>query len=124
MRSTVKNLAKFFPTAIISGRSRDKVFKGILYLVASFSPSYIFSLLSDICLCQVYELVGLKELYYAGSHGMDIIGPARQTVCNDHTNCIKSTDEQVSYNKLPSPQSSQKSTQRDADYGQWLTKKD
>ncbi|KAL6349512.1 hypothetical protein AAG906_034169 [Vitis piasezkii] len=66
MRSTVKNLAKYFPTAIISGRSRDKV----------------------------YELVGLKELYYAGSHGMDIMGPARYTACNDHSNCIKSSDEQ------------------------------
>ncbi|RVW50625.1 putative trehalose-phosphate phosphatase G [Vitis vinifera] len=66
MRSTVKNLAKYFPTAIISGRSRDKV----------------------------YELVGLKELYYAGSHGMDIMGPARYTACNDHSNCIKSSDDQ------------------------------
>ncbi|WCJ25987.1 Haloacid dehalogenase-like hydrolase (HAD) superfamily protein [Euphorbia peplus] len=47
MRSAVRNLAKYFPTAIISGRSRDKV----------------------------YELVGLTELYYAGSHGMDIMGP-------------------------------------------------
>ncbi|CAA6673581.1 unnamed protein product [Spirodela intermedia] len=35
------------PTAIISGRSRDKV----------------------------YEFVGLTDLYYAGSHGMDINGP-------------------------------------------------
>ncbi|KAJ7952474.1 Trehalose 6-phosphate phosphatase [Quillaja saponaria] len=64
MRATVKNVAKFFPTAIISGRSRDKV----------------------------YELVRLTELYYAGSHGMDIIGPVSQTVSNDHPNCILSTD--------------------------------
>ncbi|XP_022872678.1 trehalose-phosphate phosphatase A-like [Olea europaea var. sylvestris] len=42
------NVAKYFPTAIISGRSGDKVF----------------------------EFVGLTELYYAGSHGMDIMGPA------------------------------------------------
>ncbi|XP_065857966.1 probable trehalose-phosphate phosphatase F [Euphorbia lathyris] len=47
MRSAVRHIAKYFPTAIISGRSRDKV----------------------------YELVGLTELYYAGSHGMDIMGP-------------------------------------------------
>ncbi|XP_047330823.1 trehalose-phosphate phosphatase A-like isoform X2 [Impatiens glandulifera] len=47
MRSTVRNVAKLFPTAIISGRSRDKV----------------------------YEFVGLPELYYAGSHGMDIKAP-------------------------------------------------
>ncbi|XP_050224124.1 trehalose-phosphate phosphatase A [Mercurialis annua] len=66
MRSAVKNVAKCFPTAIISGRSRDKV----------------------------YEFVGLKELYYAGSHGMDIMGPVRQSVSDEHTNCIRSTDQQ------------------------------
>ncbi|KAF8092479.1 hypothetical protein N665_0413s0022 [Sinapis alba] len=62
MRAAVKDVAKYFPTAIISGRSRDKV----------------------------YELVGLTELYYAGSHGMDIMTPAS---AND-PNCIKSTDQQ------------------------------
>ncbi|CAN0842019.1 Probable trehalose-phosphate phosphatase G [Linum grandiflorum] len=51
MRSAVRNVAKYFPTAIISGRSREQVFK----------------------------LVGLTELYYAGSHGMDIKGPTNQT---------------------------------------------
>ncbi|KAG8071729.1 hypothetical protein GUJ93_ZPchr0006g43112 [Zizania palustris] len=44
MRAAVRNVAKYFPTAIVSGRSRSKVF----------------------------EFVKLKELYYAGSHGMDI----------------------------------------------------
>ncbi|CAK7337042.1 unnamed protein product [Dovyalis caffra] len=66
MRSAVKKVAKYFPTAIISGRSRDKV----------------------------YEFVGLTELYYAGSHGMDIMGPVRQSVSEDHPNCMKSTDKQ------------------------------
>ncbi|EPS71945.1 hypothetical protein M569_02812 [Genlisea aurea] len=47
MRSAVKDVAKLFPTAIVSGRSRSKV----------------------------YDLVGLPELYYAGSHGMDIKAP-------------------------------------------------
>jgi trehalose 6-phosphate phosphatase len=48
------------------------------------------------CFCiQVYEFVGLTELYYAGSHGMDIMGPVRQSVSDDHRNCIKSTDKQV-----------------------------
>ncbi|TXG60655.1 hypothetical protein EZV62_015228 [Acer yangbiense] len=47
MRKTVKKLAKCFPTAIVSGRCRDKV----------------------------YNFVKLAELYYAGSHGMDIKGP-------------------------------------------------
>lgn len=50
MRSAVKEVARRFPTAIVSGRCRDKV--------SSF--------------------VQLAELYYAGSHGMDIEGPAKQ----------------------------------------------
>lgn len=49
MRKTVKKLAGCFPTAIVSGRCRDKV----------------------------YKFVRLAELYYAGSHGMDIKGPAK-----------------------------------------------
>ncbi|BBM97831.1 trehalose 6-phosphate phosphatase [Marchantia polymorpha subsp. ruderalis] len=48
MRATVKEVATHFPTAIISGRGREKV----------------------------YDFVQLAELYYAGSHGMDIMGPA------------------------------------------------
>lgn len=66
MRSAVKTIAKYFPTAIISGRNRDKV----------------------------YELVGLTELYYAGSHGMDIMFPVKHTMSNDHSDSIKSTDQQ------------------------------
>ncbi|KAK4748549.1 hypothetical protein SAY87_015135 [Trapa incisa] len=54
MRSAVKNVAAHFPTAIISGRRRD----------------------------MVYDLVGLTELYYAGSHGMDIMGPVNINVSN------------------------------------------
>ncbi|KAL8162339.1 hypothetical protein V2J09_013828 [Rumex salicifolius] len=49
MRSAVRELAKLFPTAIVTGRSRDKV----------------------------YNFVKLAELYYAGSHGMDITGPTK-----------------------------------------------
>ncbi|XP_057529146.1 probable trehalose-phosphate phosphatase J isoform X1 [Amaranthus tricolor] len=49
MRRTVRKLARYFPTAIVSGRCRDKV----------------------------YDFVKLAELYYAGSHGMDIKGPAK-----------------------------------------------
>ncbi|XP_076949428.1 putative trehalose-phosphate phosphatase H [Bidens hawaiensis] len=48
MRATVKRVAGIFPTAIVSGRCRDKV----------------------------YNFVRLAELYYAGSHGMDITGPS------------------------------------------------
>ncbi|OAY33404.1 probable trehalose-phosphate phosphatase J [Manihot esculenta] len=49
MRATVRKLARCCPTAIVSGRCRDKV----------------------------YNFVRLAELYYAGSHGMDIKGPAK-----------------------------------------------
>jgi trehalose 6-phosphate phosphatase len=61
MRATVKEVATFFPTAIISGRARPKV----------------------------YEFVQLAELYYAGSHGMDIMGPA------DGTNGFRAQGTQV-----------------------------
>jgi hypothetical protein len=47
MRQTVRQLAQLFPTGIISGRGREKV----------------------------ENFVQLSELYYAGSHGMDIAGP-------------------------------------------------
>ncbi|OIS99604.1 putative trehalose-phosphate phosphatase f [Nicotiana attenuata] len=66
MRSAVRNVAKYFPTAIISGRRRDKV----------------------------YELVGLTELYYAGSHGMDIMLPVKNMPSTNDSKCIKSTDQQ------------------------------
>lgn len=49
MRNAVNDAAKYFSTAIISGRSRNKVF----------------------------DFVRLSELYYAGSHGMDITSPAQ-----------------------------------------------
>lgn len=47
-REAVRHVAQLFPTAIISGRGREKV----------------------------QQFVRLDELYYAGSHGMDIVGPA------------------------------------------------
>ncbi|XP_077251505.1 putative trehalose-phosphate phosphatase J isoform X2 [Tasmannia lanceolata] len=47
MRAAVRDVARYFPTAIVSGRCRDKV----------------------------YSFVRLAEVYYAGSHGMDIKGP-------------------------------------------------
>ncbi|KAK2655798.1 hypothetical protein Ddye_008850 [Dipteronia dyeriana] len=62
MRKTVKKLAKCFPTAIVSGRCRDKV----------------------------YNFVKLAELYYAGSHGMDIKGPetGSQNKKSDHESIL------------------------------------
>ncbi|VAI31982.1 unnamed protein product [Triticum turgidum subsp. durum] len=50
MRMAVRSVAKHFPTAIVSGRCRE-----------------------------VFEFVKLAELYYAGSHGMDIKGPAKSS---------------------------------------------
>ncbi|KAL2901828.1 putative trehalose-phosphate phosphatase G [Bienertia sinuspersici] len=64
MRSAVRNVAKYFPTAIISGRSRDKV----------------------------YDLVGLAELHYAGSHGMDIMSPVHKVSDGSSNSCT--TDKQ------------------------------
>ncbi|KAL5568325.1 hypothetical protein UlMin_024900, partial [Ulmus minor] len=55
MRAAVREVAKYFPTAIISGRSRDKV----------------------------KEFVQLSNVYYAGSHGMDIMAPARPLKASD-----------------------------------------
>lgn len=75
MRSAVRNVAKCFPTAIISGRSRD----------------------------MVYKLVGLTELYYAGSHGMDIMGPLSHTESDGHPNYIRSTDQEGKELKLFQP---------------------
>ncbi|XP_031379593.1 trehalose-phosphate phosphatase A-like [Punica granatum] len=66
MRAAVRKVAKCFPTAIISGRSRDKVF----------------------------EFVKLNELYYAGSHGMDIMGPRRCNFSSNRTGCVQSTHKQ------------------------------
>jgi trehalose 6-phosphate phosphatase len=50
MRTAVSRVASLYPTAIISGRSREKV----------------------------YDFVQLPQLYYAGSHGLDIVGPKTQ----------------------------------------------
>ncbi|KAL5055571.1 hypothetical protein RYX36_036253, partial [Vicia faba] len=51
MRGTLKDVAKHFSTAIVTGRCRDKVF----------------------------NFVKLRELYYAASHGMDIMGPTNDS---------------------------------------------
>ncbi|KAH9624397.1 hypothetical protein KSS87_017952 [Heliosperma pusillum] len=52
MRSAVREVAINFPTAIISGRSRNKV----------------------------YDFVQLNDVYYAGSHGMDIMARRQKSV--------------------------------------------
>ncbi|CAL9177753.1 unnamed protein product [Musa hybrid cultivar] len=49
MREAVRDVARYFPTAIVSGR----------------------------CLDKVINFVRLADLYYAGSHGMDIKGPTK-----------------------------------------------
>lgn len=72
MREVVRSAALHLPTAIISGRSCDKVF----------------------------DFVRLTELYYAGSHGMDIMGPVGKTgSVTDHrssgTNSSKKQDKEM-----------------------------
>ena len=59
MREAVQKVAKKFPTAIVSGRAREKVF----------------------------DFVKLDELYYAGSHGLDIAGP-KGTASIDYKPCL------------------------------------
>ncbi|KHG18855.1 Trehalose-phosphate phosphatase [Gossypium arboreum] len=59
MRNTVRKLAKCFPTAIVSGRCRDKV----------------------------YKFVKLAELYYAGSHGLDTKGPEKRSKSKNERVC-------------------------------------
>ncbi|KAB1204093.1 putative trehalose-phosphate phosphatase I [Morella rubra] len=54
MRDVVRDVARYVPTAIVTGRCRDKV----------------------------YSFVRLAELYYAGSHGMDIKGPSKGQKCH------------------------------------------
>eukprot|EP00252_Welwitschia_mirabilis_P008529 TRINITY_DN2042_c0_g1_i5.p1 TRINITY_DN2042_c0_g1~~TRINITY_DN2042_c0_g1_i5.p1 ORF type:complete len:384 (+),score=68.57 TRINITY_DN2042_c0_g1_i5:169-1152(+) len=61
MRNALKKVAEHFPTAIITGRCRDKIF----------------------------EFVQLPELYYAGSHGMDIIGPTQVGNRTNNTMALK-----------------------------------
>lgn len=65
MRSAVREVARYFPTAIVSGRSRDKV----------------------------YEFVQLNDVYYAGSHGMDIKAPLRQNKSGDLRYQTRALDE-------------------------------
>lgn len=52
MRAALRRAAKVFTTAIITGRSKDKV----------------------------YQFVGLDDVFYAGSHGLDIQGPSATAV--------------------------------------------
>lgn len=91
MRKTVKKVARSFPTAIVSGRRRDKVWYGkylykifVIFLVEfnvvhtwQYDMIYVFCI---VCFwLQVYGFVKLEELYYAGSHGMDIKGPTKDS---------------------------------------------
>lgn len=94
MRDAVRNVAKYFPTAIISGRNRDKVARAfflnfILSSCSLYGCHFDIIRVWSVLLFQVYDLVGLTELYYAGSHGMDIMGPVT------NTNSVNSTDQQV-----------------------------
>lgn len=49
-----------------------------------------------VCTCQVYEFVKLDEVYYAGSHGMDIRGPPQQPKSYDDKYQTRSVDKKVS----------------------------
>ncbi|KAK2353585.1 trehalose-phosphate phosphatase A [Trifolium repens] len=65
MRAAVREVASYFPTAIVSGRSRNKV----------------------------YDFVKLKNVHYAGSHGMDISTPQGSSKYQDKKHQQKAVDE-------------------------------
>ncbi|KDO86434.1 hypothetical protein CISIN_1g0408961mg, partial [Citrus sinensis] len=66
MRMAVHEVAHFFPTAIVSGR----------------------------CLDKVSRFVQLKNVVYAGSHGMDISTPAGSLKQNNPKHETRTVDEQ------------------------------
>ncbi|PNX70443.1 trehalose-phosphate phosphatase, partial [Trifolium pratense] len=65
MRAAVREVASYFPTAIVSGRCRNKV----------------------------YDFVKLKNVHYAGSHGMDISTPQGSSKYKDKKHQQKAVDE-------------------------------
>lgn len=69
--------------------------KSIITMSKAFE---ILLLLVGYSCVQVYDFVGLTELYYAGSHGMDIMSPVRSI--SDDYSCTRSTDKQVMMLKL------------------------
>lgn len=64
MRMALHEVARFFPTAIISGRGRDKV----------------------------YDFVALDNVYYAGSHGLDIAAPLQSPNFGDPKHQTRAVD--------------------------------
>lgn len=90
-----QSLELSFYSAIVLPQFHFNCFSGphtIFYILITFAWADTWS--NDTTFIQVYEFVGLAELHYAGSHGMDIMGPVRP-MSNDHPNCIRSTDKQV-----------------------------
>ncbi|KAJ0989328.1 hypothetical protein J5N97_007684 [Dioscorea zingiberensis] len=67
MRLALNKVAQYFPTCIISGRRRDKV----------------------------YDFVKLNNVYYVGSHGMDIMAPLKCSVNASTSFHEKAVDEKV-----------------------------
>ncbi|KAJ9553045.1 hypothetical protein OSB04_017090 [Centaurea solstitialis] len=66
MREAVRDVSNCFPTAIISGRSRQKVF----------------------------DFVKLTKVYYSGSHGMETMGPAPKNKSYDKKYHQRSFDDE------------------------------
>ncbi|KAL5572090.1 hypothetical protein UlMin_021687 [Ulmus minor] len=65
MRAAVREVGMCFPTAVVSGRGKEKV----------------------------YQFVQLKNVYYAGSHGMDISTPLGSSKYNGHKHETKGVDD-------------------------------
>ena len=110
MRAAVREIGYCFPTAIVSGRCKDKVIHShsteqkVNYADMRqhpyFEDALFFSALHFQCIyflldMQVYEFVKLRNVYYAGSHGMDISTPSGSSKCEDQKHQIKGVDEKV-----------------------------
>jgi len=68
MRASVKKVAEYFPTAIISGRSRDKVVEQFLEITNNFLSIFKFAHLSECnCAC-TYSCSKKASLSVAGSN--------------------------------------------------------
>ena len=77
MREAVRGVAEHFPTAIVTGRRVEKVTHAHSSVSAEpHCTRIVHQRTYSFFAVQVCSFVGLSELYYAGSHGMDIKGPS------------------------------------------------
>ncbi|KAF3957287.1 hypothetical protein CMV_017685 [Castanea mollissima] len=86
MRSAVREIGEHFPTAIISGRSRNKCRKKIKLKMKREKKRSSMQM-------KVFQFVRLNNIYYAGSHGMDISTPTVSLNYGNHEYQTRTIDE-------------------------------